>query len=61
MTEDQFNRESGFRLALAIIKEMLRKGILTTGDYEKAKKKLIRRFNPPYGGMTDLLEATPSV
>ncbi len=55
MTQDQFDRESGFRLALAIFKGMLRKGILTASEFEKARQKLIARFNPPYGGMTDVL------
>lgn len=51
MTQDQFNRESGYRIALAIFKGMLREGILTPIDFEKGRKKLIARFNPPYGGM----------
>ena len=55
MTQDQFKRESGFRLALAMLKGMLRKGILTAAEFEKARDGLISRFNPPYGGMTDLL------
>ncbi len=51
MTQDQFNQESGYRIALAIFKGMLREGILTKDDFEKCRKKLIVRFNPPYGGM----------
>ena len=59
MTQDQFKRESSFRLALSLLKGMLRKGILTATEYEKAKDRLISRFNPPYGGMTDVLATTP--
>lgn len=60
MTQDQFQRESGFRLAIAVLKGMLRKGILTSTEFEKAQKRLISRFNPPYGGMTDVLAAPAS-
>ena len=59
MTQDQFKRESGFRLALAMLKGMLRKGILTAAEFEKARERLISRFQPPYGGMTDVLATTP--
>lgn len=60
MTQDQFKRESSFRLTLALLKTMLRKGILTAPEFEKARERLISRFNPPYGGMTDVLAATAS-
>ena len=60
MTQDQFKRESGFRIALAMLKALLRKGILTAPEFEKARDSLISRFNPPYGGMTDVLAATAS-
>ena len=55
MTKDQFTRESNFRLALALFKGMLMRHIITPSDYEKAKTKLIERFDPPYGGLTDIL------
>ena len=57
MTQDQFKREFSFRLALAMLKGMLRKGILTAREFEKARERLISRFQPPYGGMTDVLAA----
>ena len=60
MTQDQFERESSFRLALALLKGMLRKGILTAPEFENARDGLIARFQPPYGGMTDVLAATAS-
>ena len=60
MTQDQFQRESGFRIALAMLKALLRKGILTAPEFEKARERLISRFQPPYGGMMDVLPATAS-
>lgn len=59
MTQDQFKRESGFRIALAMLKALLRKGILTAPEFEKAREGLIVHFQPPYGGMTDVLATTP--
>lgn len=55
MTQDQFKRESSFRLALSLLKGMLRKDIITAPEFEKAQERLISRINPPYGGMTDVL------
>lgn len=60
MTQDQYQRESGFRLALAMLKTMLRKGIITAPEFEKARERLISRFHPPYGGMKDVLAAFAS-
>ena len=60
MTQDQFKRESGFRIALVVLKGMLRKGIITAPEFEKARDGLISRFDPPYGGMTDVLAAPAS-
>lgn len=55
MTKDQFTRESNFRLSMAVFKEMLRRGIITAVQFEKAKEMLAARFNPPYGALRDVL------
>jgi len=55
MTKDQIYRESDFRLAVAVFKNLFQKGILTLDQFEKAKQMLIARFNPPYGGLKDVL------
>lgn len=55
MTKDQFTRESDFRLSVVVFKEMLRRGIITATQFDKAREMLAARFNPPYGALRDVL------
>ena len=49
MTEEQYERESNFSLAMAVIRALQKKGLLTTSEFEKIREKLINRFNPIWG------------
>ncbi|MBR3374408.1 MAG: hypothetical protein IKG71_01270 [Firmicutes bacterium] len=49
MTEEQYERESNFSLAMAVIRALQKKGLLTASEFEKIREKLICRFNPIWG------------
>lgn len=55
MTKEQFDRESNFRLAVAVFKKLFCEGLLTKTEFEKAREMLAARFNPPYGALKDVL------
>ena len=49
MNQDQFERESNFRLAFAIFQKLYSLGLLTAEQLAEAREKLIARFQPPIG------------
>lgn len=50
----QFDRESDYRIAFSFFKGLFKKGLLTEKELSTARKKLIARFKPPYGGLPDV-------
>ena len=57
MTQDQFVRESNFRIAFSIFQKLFSCGLLTSDQLAAAREKLIDRFQPPIGGLPDVLAA----
>ena len=55
MTQDQFDREANFRLSFSIFKQLFDRGLLTAEQLAAAKEKLLERFQPPIGRLTDVL------
>lgn len=51
MSEEQFNREKNYRVALVIAKSMLAKEIIDKNDFKKIDKLLIKKFNPIVGAL----------
>jgi len=49
MNQEQFERESNFRLAFAIFQKLYSLGLLTAEQLAEARQKLIERFQPPIG------------
>ena len=49
LNQDQFERESNFRLAFAIFQKLYSLGLLTEEQLDAARQKLIERFQPPIG------------
>lgn len=49
MTRDQFEREGSYRVALQVMKTLLRKGLLTENEFKKANQRLIEKYNPVWG------------
>ncbi len=49
MSEEQFDRELKFQVSMALVDEMLQKGILGPEDYEKWLRHMTQKYNPPIG------------
>ena len=58
MTQNQFDREANFRLSFSIFKQLFDRGMLTAEQLAAAKEKLIDRFQPPIGSLTDILASS---
>lgn len=55
MTQDQFDRESNFRIAFSVFKQLFASSLITAEQLAAAKEKLVERFQPPIGRLTDVL------
>ena len=55
LTKEQFEREGNYRLAVAIMRTLLGKGLLTKEEYLRAKDSLAERYNPVWGHFPDVL------
>ena len=54
LTKEQFEWECDYRLAMSVMKTLLRDGILTKEDYRKAEKCLIEKLSPVWGQLPKL-------
>ncbi len=54
LTKDQYERECNYRLAAAIMKTLLGRGILTKEEYRRADKRLVEKYNPVWGQLSGL-------
>ena len=55
LTKEQFERESNYRLAAAIMRTLLGKGLLTDDEYRKANDRLVERYRPVWGHLPDVI------
>lgn len=51
MTNGQFEREKNYRVAVSIAKTMLKRGLITSHEYRRIDKILIRKYRPVFGGL----------
>ena len=49
----QFERESGYRLAVSVINNLRVKGLLTEAECRKAKERFREKFSPVWGHYPD--------
>ena len=59
MNQDQFERESNFRLSFSIFQQLFSRGLLTKEQLAAAREKLIDRFQPPIACLPDMLATEP--
>ncbi len=59
MTQDQFERESNFRLSFSVFQRLFSLGLLTKEQLAAARVKLIDRFQPPISRLPDILTTSP--
>ena len=55
MNQDQFDRESSFRLSFSIFQRLFARGLLTKEQLAATREKLIDRFQPPIARLPDKL------
>ena len=55
LTKEQFEREGNYRLAVAIMRTLFGKGLLTESEYCKANEHLVDRYNPIWGHLPDVV------
>ena len=55
LTKEQFEREGNYRLAVAVMRTLRGKGLLTEVEFCKAKECLVDRYNPIWGHLPDVV------
>ena len=56
LTQEQFDREAGFRLSLSIMNRLMEKNLLTQKDYGQIERILARKFSPVWAGLPDAIK-----
>ena len=51
LSPDQFQRELSYRAAMAVIRHMLREGLITRGEFVRIQPILAEKFSPVWGGL----------
>lgn len=52
MTTEQFERERQFRVAMSVVRSMLRQGVIDRDDFTEMRRLLIEKYKPFFGGLT---------
>lgn len=55
LTKEQFEREGNYRLAVAIMRTLFGKGLLTEAEYCRVNERLVDRYNPIWGHLPDVV------
>ena len=55
--QEQFEREGNYRIAMNIMKTLLKKGLLNESEFRKANQRLIEQYNPVWGHYPDVTAA----
>ena len=56
LTQEQFEREAGFRLSLSIMNRLMEESLLTQNEYEQIERILARKFSPVWAGLPDAIK-----
>ena len=56
LTQEQFERESGFRLSLSIMNCLMEANLLTQKEYGQIERILARKFSPVWAGLSDRIK-----
>lgn len=57
LRQEQFEREGNYRIALNIMKTLLKKGLLNESEFRKTNQRLIEKYNPVWGHYPDVTAA----
>ena len=56
LTQEQFDREAGFRLSLSIMNRLMEENLLTPKEYRQIEGILGRKFSPVWAGLPDIIK-----
>lgn len=56
LTQEQFDREAGFRLSLSIMNRLTEENLLTQKEYGQIERILARKFSPIWAGLPDTIK-----
>ena len=56
LTQEQFDRETGFRLSLSIMNRLMEENLLTQKEYGQIERILARKFSPVWTGLPDIIK-----
>ena len=56
LTQEQFEREAGFRLSLSIMNRLMEENLLTQKEYGQIERILARKLSPVWAGLPDIIK-----
>ena len=56
LTQEQFEREAGYRFSLAVIGALIEKGLITQEEYRRIEPILAQKFSPVWAGYPDVIK-----
>ena len=56
LTQEQFEREAGFRLSLFIMNRLMEENLLTPKEYGQIERILARKFSPVWADLPDIIK-----
>ena len=56
LTQEQFEREAGFRFSLSIMSRLMEENLLTQKEYGQIERILARKFSPVWADLPDIIK-----
>ena len=56
LTQEQFEREVGFRLSLSVMNRLMQENLLSQKEYGQIERILARKFSPVWAGLPDAIK-----
>jgi hypothetical protein len=51
MTNEQYERERRYRVAVSVAINMLKQGLICEDEYQIINERMIKKYNPFFGGI----------
>ena len=56
LTQEQFDREAGYRCSLAVMGTLYEKGLITQEEYRRIEPILAQKLSPVWAGYPDVIK-----
>lgn len=56
LTQEQFEREAGFRLSLSVMNRLMQENLLTPKEHKQIERILARKFSPVWAGLPNIMK-----